>query len=148
MSRNKSRPYVQRHPNNVKELVASRNSTSLWNDLSRLQAQCYALNQSPAQVVQLLRNQELVSKITDKNSLLQLAGTLNKDIQLFTDRLSHINQTADQYRDQPEDVHVLAALMDIASAYDEWITSYQLVVVPTAIQITDLFNQLPHAPQV
>lgn len=148
MSRKVSRPTNQRAPNNVTELTAVRNHTSLWNDLSRLQAQCYALNQSPMQVVQLLRNKELVSQIADKASILQLANTLNKDIQQYSDRMNQLNQTADQYRGQLEDAHVLAALMDVASAYDDWITSYQLVVVPTAIQITDLFNQLTQSPQV
>ena len=148
MSRKVSRPTNQRAPNNVTELAAVRNHASLWNDLSRLQAQCYALNQSPMQVVQLLRNKELVSQIADKASILQLANTLNKDIQQYSDRMNQLNQTADQYRGQLEDAHVLAALMDVASAYDDWITSYQLVVVPTAIQITDLFNQLTQSPQV
>lgn len=148
MSRKVSRPTNQRAPNNVTELTAVRNHASLWNDLTRLQAQCYALNQSPMQVVQLLRNKELVSQIADKASILQLANTLNKDIQQYSDRMNQLNQTADQYRGQLEDAHVLAALMDVASAYDDWITSYQLVVVPTAIQITDLFNQLTQSPQV
>lgn len=148
MSRKVSRPTNQLAPNNVTELTAVRNHTSLWNDLSRLQAQCYALNQSPMQVVQLLRNKELVSQIADKASILQLANTLNKDIQQYSDRMNQLNQTADQYRGRLVDAHVLAALMDVASAYDDWITSYQLVVVPTAIQITDLFNQLTQSPQV
>lgn len=148
MSRKVSRPTNQLAPNNVTELTAVRNHTSLWNDLSRLQAQCYALNQSPMQVVQLLRNKELVSQIADKASILQLANTLNKDIQQYSDRMNQLKKTADQYRGQLVDAHVLAALMDVASAYDEWITSYQLVVVPTAIQITDLFNQLTQSPQV
>jgi len=136
----------------LKELVQQRATQedldSIWNDLSHLQAQCMQLKQSPAEVVNLLRNQDLVGRIQDKQSLLQLANTLNRDMQDFSARLDQLNQTADRYRGSSVDVAVMSVLLDTAQAYDQWITSYQLVVIPTAIQITDLFNQINQAPQV
>lgn len=152
MTRKHNPTYVKRGPNSLKELVQQRNDLaeqgSIWDDLTQLQVQCTQLNQSPSQVVALLRNRELVAQIKDQASLLQLANTLNRDIQDFSNRLVQLNQSAEQYRNQPMGPQVLGVLMDLAQAYDQWITSYQLVVVPTAIQITDLFNQINQAPQV
>lgn len=152
MTRKHNPTYVKRGPNSLKELVQQRSDLaeqgSIWDDLTQLQVQCTQLNQSPSQVVALLRNRELVAQIKDQASLLQLANTLNRDIQDFSNRLVQLNQSAEQYRNQPLGPQVLGVLMDLAQAYDQWITSYQLVVVPTAIQITDLFNQINQAPQV
>lgn len=152
MTRKHNPSYVKRGPNSLQELVRQRASqedlNNIWNDLSHLQMQCAQLNQSPTDVVALMRNRQLVSQIKDQASLLQLAGTLNRDIQDFSNRLVQLNQTADQYRGQEVGPQTLSVLMDMAQAYDQWITSYQLVVIPTAIQITDLFNQINQAPQV
>lgn len=149
MSRKHNPSYVKRGPNSLKELIQERKDfENIWNDLSHLQAQCFQLNQSPTQVVALLRNQELVARVADKDSLMQLANTLNRDVQDFSTRLNQLNAAVDQHRGGVVDLPKLALLMDVAQAYDQWITSYQLVVVPTAMQITDLFNQLNQNPQV
>lgn len=149
MSRKHNPSYVKRGPNSLKELVQERKDfESIWVDLSQLQAQCFQLNQSPTQIIGLLRNQELVARVADKATLMQLANTLNRDVQDFSNRLNELNAAADRQRGGVVDVVKLGVLMDVAQAYDQWITSYQLVVVPTAIQITDLFNQINQAPQV
>lgn len=144
MTRKSNKTYIKRGPNSLKELNQQRDSvkelSSIWNDLTQLQMQCQQLNQTPTQVIQLLRNQNLVNSITDKVALHQLATILNKDIIEFGTSLTNINLQAEQYRGQVVDPMMLHTLMDLATAYDQWITSYQLVVVPTAIQITELFN--------
>lgn len=86
-------------PNSLKELIQERKDfENIWNDLSHLQAQCFQLNQSPTQVVALLRNQELVARVADKASLMQLANTLNRDVQDFSTRLNELNAAVDQHR--------------------------------------------------
>lgn len=149
MTRKNNPSYVKRGPNSLKELLQERKDfDSIWNDLSHLQAQCFQLNQSPMEVVNLLRNQELVAKVSDKAALMQLATTLNRDIQDYSGRLNQLNTSVDGHRGGVVDLEKLSILMDMAQAYDQWITSYQLVVVPTAIQITDLFNQTNQPTQV
>lgn len=151
MTRKSNKTYVKRGPNSLQELkqqTSAQDVSSIWNDLTQLQIQCQQVNQSPGQVISLLRNQELVDRIANKSELNQLASTLNKDVQHYGNALSNINQRAEQHRGAEINANTLHILMDIASEYDEWITSYQLVVVPTAIQITELFNNDSPTQQV
>lgn len=149
MSRKSNPHYVKRGPNSLKELVQDKkNLESIWNDLSYLQAQCQNLQQSPSNVVGLLRNQELVNRITDKAGLLTLANTLNQDMNDFSQRFRELNGSIDAYRGQKVDLAIFQTLLDAAQCYDQWITSYQLVVIPTAMQITEMFNNLTQQEQV
>lgn len=133
--------------NNVAQMVQSQRSMEMWDSMDTLLLECNALRTSPSHALLLIKNQELVDRaVVDKQGLLDSARVLAKDVKDYSDKLAaihvkHEQIAKDRKGDPTLDPDVLANLMAIGEEYSNWITSYQLVVIPSAFQVTSYFSQ-------
>lgn len=138
--------------NNVAQMVQTQRSMEMWNSLDTLLLECHALRTSPSHALLLIKNKELVNRaVTDQAGLLNAARVLAKDVQEYSDRLAAIHTrhekiAGDRKGDPALNPDTLANLMGIAEEYSNWITSYQLVVLPSAFNVTNFFAH--HAASV
>lgn len=158
-----SNPNSQRRkaPNNLKELQAHQEGVNAWVGLDELLAECNALRTSPSHALLLLRNKPLIAAaVKDGKGLLAAAEVLDADIKTYKGKLDVIYQKhvdlvkAQQGRASVEGGDVLAGILAVAEEYSEWMTSYQLVVIPSAYSVTSFFDPelaksvLPATPQL
>ncbi|MNW02486.1 hypothetical protein D3C71_1982820 [compost metagenome] len=71
---------------------------------------------------------------------------LAKDVKEYGDKLTAIHTrheqiAGDRKGDPTLNPDTLANLMSIGEEYSNWITSYQLVVIPSAFNVTAFFSQ-------
>lgn len=141
-------------PNNLKEkqaleqqlnnmgVITQEQLDSLWGDLDTLHNECLALRTSPSRALILLKNAELLARVKDIPALTRAAQVLAKDIAEYTEKLNAIQAMWCQRPRTSIDTVLLGELLSIGELYSEWINSYQLVVIQSAIQVTEFFNDL------
>ncbi|MNP98193.1 hypothetical protein D3C85_108060 [compost metagenome] len=138
---------AKRQFNNVAQMVQTQRSMEMWQSLDTLLLECHALRTSPSHALLLIKNQELVNKaVSDKKGLLECAKVLAKDVKEYGDKLTAIHTrheqiAGDRKGDPTLNPDTLANLMSIGEEYSNWITSYQLVVIPSAFNVTAFFSQ-------
>lgn len=155
---------AKRQFNNVAQMVATQRSMELWSSLDTMLLECNALRTSPALALQLIKNKALVNQVvTDQAGLLNAALVLSKDVNEYSEKLKTIHADhvaiAQKHKGDPTvQPDTLAQLMALGESYSNWITSYQLVVLPSAFAVTGFFqpqnqpaqqvqmNGLPDAP--
>ncbi len=144
---NSQRRSQYRGPNNVGELKAHNDGLSVWMGLDELLAECNALRTSPSNALILIRNKELVKRaVQDPKGLMAAVEVLNRDMQTYRTKLEAIHakhvELARSQQGNPtlNQDDLLAAVLSIAEEYSEWITSYQLVVIPAALNVTGFFQ--------
>lgn len=160
-ARNAQHGQMKKVDNQINAFVdANRDHLEIWESLDTMMLECQALRTSPSHALLLIKNPELVARqVTDRAGLLDAAKVLAKDVSEYSDKLSviqtkHAQLANDRKGDPTLSPDVLAALMAIADEYSNWITSYQLVVVPSAFTVTGYFapasllaiQPLPDAP--
>lgn len=137
---------AKRQFNNVAQMVATQRSMEMWSSLDTMLLECNALRTSPSHALQLIKNQALVNQVvTDQAGLLNAAKVLSKDVKEYSDKLALIHadhvSIAQKHKGDPTlNPDTLANLMALGEAYSNWITSYQLVVLPSAFAVTGFFQ--------
>jgi hypothetical protein len=136
-----------RGPNNVAQLKAHNDGLSVWMGLDELLAECNALRTSPSNALILIRDKELVKRaVQDPKGLMAAVEVLNRDMHTYKNKLEVIHakhtELARSQQGNPTlgQDDLLAAVLSIAEEYSEWITSYQLVVIPAAFNVTGFFQ--------
>jgi len=155
---------AKRQFNNVAQMVATQRSMQLWSSLDTMLLECNALRTSPSHALQLIKNKALVNQVVvDQAGLLNAAKVLAKDVNEYSEKLKAIHEehqaVAQKHKGDPTvQPDTLAQLMSLGESYSNWITSYQLVVLPSAFAVTGFFqpqnqpsqqvhmNGLPDAP--
>lgn len=141
---------AKRQYNNVAQMVATQRSMEMWDSLDTLMLECQALRTSPSHALLLIKNEDLVNRaVADKQGLLDTAKVLAKDVKEYGDKLTaiyerHTKIAKDRKGDPTLNPDTLANLMAIGEEYSNWITSYQLVVIPSAYNVTAFFAH--HVP--
>lgn len=137
--------------NNVAQMVQTQRSMEMWDSLDTLLLECHALRTSPSHALLLIKNEELVARaVADKKGLLETAKVLAKDVKEYGDKLAaiherHAKMATARKGDPTLNPDTLANLMAIGEEYSNWITSYQLVVIPSAFNVTAFFAHHPQA---
>ncbi|MNX61239.1 hypothetical protein D3C86_921670 [compost metagenome] len=139
-------------------MAGQQHSLEIWQSLDQLLAECNALRTSPSHALLLIRNKELVARaVQDQKGLLDATKVLSKDVREYSDKLAEIHKKhADLVQSTNGNItltpDLTASIMSIGEEYSNWITSYQLVVIPSAFQVTGYFDPalaveaLPQAP--
>lgn len=136
---------AKRQYNNVAQMVATQRSLEVWESLDHMMLECQAVSTSPSHALLLIKNAELVERaVQDKKGLLEAAKVLSKDVKEYSEKLAAIHnrhtEIATARKGDPTlDPDTLANLMAIGEDYSNWITSYQLVVIPSAFNVTAFF---------
>lgn len=110
-----------------------------WDDLEATYLHCVGITATPATVLPYLKNKALLTLIPNPKELLGLAEILAKDAKYYNERLQaihdqHAGRTGNM---QDED---LLPLVELAEAYNAWLTSYDSVVVVNTRSILALFE--------
>lgn len=112
-----------------------------WDDLSRLYMQCQALSTSPSQVLPLLKDSEQLAKVKDIHALKQQSEVLRKDAEAYKTRLENIQAKHAGRSGSTENPDELMFVLALGEEYQEWLHSYQSVVLPTVQNILQLFTE-------
>lgn len=149
----------QRTENQLQAFLSSQQqSMEVWQGLDQLLMECNALRTSPSHALLLIRNKDLVSRaVKDPKGLLAATKVLSSDVNEYSDKLAEIHtahtQLVESTKGNPSlTPDLTASIMAIGEAYSNWITSYQLVVLPSAFHVTSFFDAalavevLPAAP--
>lgn len=145
---------AKRQFNNVAQMVATQRSMEMWDSLDHLMLECQALRTSPSHALLLIKNQELVNRaVTDPKGLLDAAKVLSKDVNEYSQKLAEIQERHEKMArgrkgDPTLNPDLLANLMAIGEDYSNWITSYQLVVIPSAFNVTAFFAHHIQVPEI
>lgn len=110
-----------------------------WDDLIRLHAECQALSVTPSQVLPLLKDQEALSQVKDTSTLVQQASVLQKDVMEYKTRLEAIYSKHSQRTGSTQSPDELMYVLTLGEEYQEWMHSYQSVVIPVVQTILEHF---------
>lgn len=112
-----------------------------WDDLKRAYLECRGITVMPLSVTTLMTNEEMVSKIKDIDELKKQALVLSKDIKYYNDKLDEIHNRHKDRVGNCTDENDLVHCLNIGEEYQEWLISYQTVVMPTVNSILTMFNE-------
>lgn len=112
-----------------------------WDDLQRLYMECQAISTTPSQVLPLLKDSEKLAKIQDTQSLIQQSKVLHKDAETYKQRLMAINAKHAGRSGSTQNPDELMYVLALGEEYQEWLHSYQSVVLPTVQNILEMFAQ-------
>lgn len=115
---------------------------SIWDDIELCYKECVALSTQPTAVLPLMRNEKFIEQLDNRKEFIADAGILAKDVKEYFARLTaihdkHVGKTGPAQT--PDDL--MTALM-ISEEYNNWLESYQTVVMPTTVKMLALFNEM------
>jgi hypothetical protein len=114
----------------------------LWDDLNQLYLECCAVTTSPAAVLPLVKNPELVYDIDDQEDLKETMSILAKDAKDYSEKLKAIKAKHEGKSGKVEEVDDMLVAYEIGAEYSEWLNSYQTVVLPNSNKILGMFEEV------
>lgn len=107
-----------------------------WDELKGLHRYCVELLSTPAPIATALSNRDIVSKCKDAGVLVHDARLLKQDMEVYSQRLQAILASHSDKSGGTDDPDQLMEALDIGEQYQQWIDSFQSVVVPTVQAIS------------
>ena len=124
------------------------NENTAWDDLENLYLECKALSMQVVKVIPLMNNMEALKKLNvkDRPKVAELAKVISSDFQEYMKRLDEIRANhkgkSGGYKDEDE----LMEIIVIGEKYSKWMSSFQLVLLPTVGQFSDYFDKGDETP--
>lgn len=116
-------------------------SSAAWDDVNRIHLECHGLSLLPIQALPLMRDPIKVERIKDKSELERCSTVLNKDVLSYKERLNAIHSKHAGKTGDALNTDELMECISIGEEYQEWLTSYQLVVLPVLNTILAMFEE-------
>lgn len=133
ISQNRARSQVRREQEHRKQ------KNLCWDDLHALHRECATLLTAAAPVAQLLRNKELLDAMGENiTKLSKMAQALLSDVKDYRDRLDNIKAQHEGKTGGEDDATFLLTAYTIGEEYQQWILSYNTVVLSNIQGIMDL----------
>lgn len=117
-----------------------------WDDLNRLHQECNAVSITPSQLLPMLRDPSQIEKVDDKEKLISAAKVLSRDVVDYKNKLNEIYQMHSDRSGNCQSPDEVMSCINIGELYQNWLYSYQTVVLPTQILILDLFERGKEGP--
>lgn len=95
----------------------------------------------PTQVAGMLRNDELLSKVSDKQLLAERASTMVRDAKQLAGEMLAIKDEHKSKIGEPKNPDDHAKCLDIHSRYVEWAERYESIVYPNYVAINAQLGQ-------
>lgn len=111
------------------------------DDIDNIENECRGLLSTSRSIAELLRNKELIRRVTNLNHLVQLASVFQKDVVTFHERLNEISKHKPSRDTDLGDDGELINLYTLGQAYQEWLSTYQNVVLPNQLQISFILEE-------
>lgn len=111
-----------------------------WDDLERVYLECRALSVTPAQVLPLLRDPARIKQVEDVKSLTENAQVLSKDVMIYNQRLANIHSKHENKKGSATDPDELMTVLSIGEEYQDWLYSFQTVVMPSVGTVMQMFS--------
>lgn len=118
-----------------------------WGELKQLYSECLALLTGPAETVGLLRDQNALNSVKDKDALVKNYEILTKDLASFRDQLTGIRNEHSQREGAADGGQDLLECIQVGEKYQDWMARFQMVVLPTVNDITNQFYPDLHGGQ-
>ena len=111
-----------------------------WNDLNQVYLNCHALALSPSRIMPLVKDPAQLENVENGTALVDQIKVLSKDVAYYNQRLKdihskHVNRTGSTT--SPDE---LMTVLRIGEEYQEWLVSYQTVVMPLVVSILEVFE--------
>lgn len=116
-------------------------NNKLWDDLNQLYLECCAVTTSPAAVLPLVKS-ELVQEIDDQEDLKETLTILTRDAKEYSEKLKAIKAKHDGKTGKVHDVDDVIIAYGIGEEYQQWLQSYQVVVLPNSNKILGMFEEV------
>lgn len=113
----------------------------LWDDLNQLYLECCAVTTSPAAVLPLVKS-ELVADIEDQADLKETLTILTRDAKDYSEKLKAIKAKHEGRAGKVEEADDILLAYGIGEEYQEWLHSYQVVVLPNSNKILGMFDEV------
>jgi hypothetical protein len=112
----------------------------LWDDLNTVYLECCAVSTTPATTLPLIKDVELVEKVENKQELIESAGMLSRDAKEYAERLEAIHSKHKEFSGKTNSPEEMMFAMQLGEEYQNWLESYQTVVLPTTNKILAMFE--------
>jgi hypothetical protein len=116
------------------------NSDNIWDDLEKVYLECCAVSTTPATVLPLIKNAELVDKVEDRQELTESTAILTRDAKDYAQRLNEIHEKHRNYSGKADTAEEMMLAYSLGEEYQNWLVSYQTVVLPTTNKILAMFE--------
>ena len=113
------------------EEVSDEDASQCWDELFSLRQTCLETMGSVSPIISCLKNPEHVQKCESKENLVKEAKVLKKDLEDYRFRLEHIHSNHQHKTGGTDDFDELMECLNIGEQYQEWLASFQTVVIPT-----------------
>lgn len=123
-------------------------NTALMTNLEQTESACRSMLATSLSVSELLKNKEAISKLSNPSEVAKMAQVYVADIQRYNEQLTEISESAKTLRNLNvnDNTDVLLQSITVGQAYQEWIESYQNVVVPMQLDIHEAFAAIVDTP--
>lgn len=140
MSRNKNTFNARKNKKRTKQNNFENNT--LWDDLNKLYLECIAVTTTPARVLPLVKNKELLEKIENVKDLKESLTILTKDVVSYSEKLNSIKAKHEGKTGKVVNEDDILFSYSLVSEYQKWLESYQIVVLPNAFKILNMFDEI------
>ena len=127
-------------PGKVQVKVPQTEPNHGWDDLNKIYMECCAVSTSPAIATSLLKNADAVAKVADPAKLVAAARVLAKDVKAYNESLQAINAKHKGRTGSTSSPDELMEVLTIGEEYASWLSSYQVVVMPSAAAVLEMFE--------
>lgn len=117
---------------------------ALFNSLKNTENSCRSMLATGLSMVELFRNKELIAKLKNPDEVAKMATIFATDLQKYKESLQEIINSADSLKGSNvnDNTDLLLQTITIGQAYQEWIESYNSVVVPIQLDIHAAFEEI------
>lgn len=113
-----------------------------WDELAAVDQDCRGMLALPGRVTPLLRDGELIKKVKSTAALTRVSKILLDDIKKYRKALDNIQKQWEGKSGGAVDPDDYLTAIVIFENYDNWINSWNSVVMPNLIYIIDMFNDV------
>ena len=125
-----------------KPLIDAKDDTG-WDDLHQLYVECKSISVNPARIFPFLKNENLINSLSDedKQFLISNLSKLSEEIKEHHERLEGIYEKHKNWTGSTQTPDELMICLNIGEYYQQWLMSYQVLIMPVVQRILEIINQ-------
>jgi hypothetical protein len=113
---------------------------NIWDALNQTYEAMHRCNSSPSLLLESLRDQALIEKVSDKKTLHSHAAVLARDVEEYTNRLATIHRNHANRTGSSANIDEQLQAIQIHERYIQWSESYSAVVLPNVAAVVEILQ--------